>query len=354
MSDMLQSVCRMLEDGKDLVLATILSQSGSTPRTAGTKMIVLSDGSIIGTVGGGLVEAVVQKAAAEVWRIGGAQIKVFDLTGADTDSMDMICGGRLEILIEYITSDPANVQIYKELYSALHKREKVFLITALGNGHDNKGQISRHAVLGNGTVLEDDILSDSSFLNSDRLNELITMTGKSRYPVVFNMNNQKIIVEPFFGTGTVYLYGAGHVSQQVASLAALVDFQTIVLDDREEFANHERFKQANRVEVISSFVNAFADPAPDADSYVVIVTRGHSHDKTVLGQVLQTSAKYIGMIGSKRKRDTIYRALLNEGFTQEDLNRVHCPIGLEIGAETPEEIAVSIVAELIKHRAQKA
>ncbi|ACV64156.1 protein of unknown function DUF182 [Desulfofarcimen acetoxidans DSM 771] len=354
MSDMLQSVCRLLEDGQDLVLATILSQSGSTPRTAGTKMIVLSDGKIIGTIGGGLVEAAVQKTAAEVWlAAGGAQVKVFDLTGADAQSMDMICGGRLEILIEYVTSDPANLQIYKELDLALRKSQRLYLITVLGQGPDSKGQLLYRAVIDERSVLKESILSDTAF-NTEKLNELISITDKSRYPVVFNVENQKIIVEPCFGTGTVYLYGAGHVSQQVASLAALVDFRTIVLDDRKEFANRERFKQADRVEVITSFTEPFADPAPGADSYVVIVTRGHSHDKTVLAQVLRTKAKYIGMIGSNRKRDAIYTALLQEGFTQEDLNRVYCPIGLEIGAETPEEIAVSIVAELVKHRAQRA
>jgi len=102
--------------------------------------------------------------------------------------------------------------------------------------------------------------------------------------------------------------------------------------------------------VLFSFEQAFASLEMDSDSYVVIVTRGHLHDKTVLEQALRTKAGYIGMIGSRRKRDMVYQTLLSEGFTQEDIDRVHCPIGLNIGGETPEEIAVSIVAELIKAR----
>ena len=164
------------------------------------------------------------------------------------------------------------------------------------------------------------------------------------------MENQHFFVEPTFVPGTVFLFGAGHVSQQVADLAARVNFRTVVLDDREEFANPQRFPKADQIVVPSSFEQAFAGLEIDSDSYVVIVTRGHLHDKTVLERALRTKAGYIGMIGSRRKRDMLYQALLSEGFTREDIDRVCCPIGLNIGGDTPEEIAVSIVAQLIKVR----
>jgi xanthine dehydrogenase accessory factor len=151
----------------------------------------------------------------------------------------------------------------------------------------------------------------------------------------------------------VYLFGAGHVSLQVARLAKIVDFHTVVLDDRHEFANRERFAGADDIQVLSSFEEACGDLDIDADSCLVILTRGHLHDKTVLRQALGTQAGYIGMIGSRRKRDLIYTALRAEGFSAGDLNKVHCPIGLAIGAQTPEEIAVSIVAELIRFRANR-
>ena len=136
-------------------------------------------------------------------------------------------------------------------------------------------------------------------------------------------------------------------------LTQMVDFRTVVLDDREAFANRERFKTADEILVLSDFIGAFSDLEIDEDSYVVIVTRGHRHDKTVLSQALRTKAGYIGMIGSRRKRDATYGAIIKEGFTPEDLDRVHCPIGLVFCAETPQEIAVSIVAELIDARANK-
>jgi xanthine dehydrogenase accessory factor len=164
------------------------------------------------------------------------------------------------------------------------------------------------------------------------------------------VEKQRFFIDPIFIPGTVFLFGAGHVSQQVAEVATLVKLRTVVLDDREEFANPKRFPKADQIIMLFSFDQAFANLEIDSDSYVVIVTRGHLHDKTVLEQALRTKAGYIGMIGSKRKRDMLYQTLLNEGYTQEDIDRVYCPIGLNIGGETPEEIAVSIVAELIKVR----
>ena len=162
--------------------------------------------------------------------------------------------------------------------------------------------------------------------------------------------NKRFFIEPTFVPGTVFLFGAGHVSQQVAEVAALVKFRTVVLDDREEFANPRRFPKADQIIVLLSFEQAFAGLEIDSDSYVVIVTRGHLYDKTVLERALRTKAGYVGMIGSRRKRDILYQTLLSEGFTQKDIDRVHCPIGLNIGGDTPEEIAISIVAELIKVR----
>ena len=126
-----------------------------------------------------------------------------------------------------------------------------------------------------------------------------------------------------------------------------------MLDDRAEFANAERFAGADAIRVLSDFESCFEDLAIDADSYIVIVTRGHSHDKTVLAQALKAAPGYVGMIGSRRKRETLYGQLRNEGVAADDLNRVYSPIGVKIGAETSQEIAVSIVAELIRVRAER-
>jgi xanthine dehydrogenase accessory factor len=162
-----------------------------------------------------------------------------------------------------------------------------------------------------------------------------------------------ILIEPVLPAETVFLFGAGHVAQPTARLAAFVGFRVRVVDDRAEFANAERFPEAEEIRVVTDFASALKGAAIDRSAFIVIVTRGHMHDKTVLTQALRTEAAYIGMIGSRRKRDHIFNELLKQGFTQADLNRVHSPIGLDIGAETPEEIALSIVAEMTQARAQK-
>ena len=162
----------------------------------------------------------------------------------------------------------------------------------------------------------------------------------------------EVFLEPVLSDPVLYVFGGGHVSKQIVPLASRVGFKTIVIDDRPEFADPLLFPGAWEVRHLG-FEGLLDQLAVDDSSYLVIVTRGHIHDKTVLAQALKSSARYIGMIGSRRKRNLIYEKLIEEGFTKQDLERVHSPIGLAIGAETPEEIAVSIVGELIQVRASE-
>ena len=159
----------------------------------------------------------------------------------------------------------------------------------------------------------------------------------------------EVLLEPIFAEPTVYIFGAGHVSQQLAPLAKKVHFKVVVIDDREMFANRERFPDVDEV-IVSEFERCFDQLNIDDSSYIVIVTRGHLYDGFVLEQAVKTNARYIGMIGSKKKIQTLYQTFDGEGVSKETLNRVYAPIGLDINSETPEEIAVSIVAQLIKVR----
>jgi xanthine dehydrogenase accessory factor len=161
-----------------------------------------------------------------------------------------------------------------------------------------------------------------------------------------------VIIEPAAMPKAAFLFGAGHVAKPTAHLCALTGFYVTVLDDRKEFANADNFPDSHETRVLDSFENAFDSLHVDKDSFIVIFTRGHLHDRTVLAQALKTEAGYIGMIGSRKKRDNIYKALLRIGYEQRDIDRVHSPIGLGIGAQSPEEIAVSIVAEMIQKRAR--
>ncbi len=343
----LQGICHILEDGDDLVQATIIKHAGSTPRSVGSKMFVRRDGSVIGSVGGGLVEFEMQKISRDIFATGKARIETVDLTGKDAATTDMmICGGRLEFLLEYLSAGTEAGKEMRKLVTALQEGKKGYLIKAL----DTKG----------GTVPEMDrclVRRDSVvvgiFPGPDSLIPVLTEeSARKKSPVIAEVEGKRYFVEPTFSPGTVFLFGAGHVSRPVAELANMVGFSTVVLDDREEFANKDRFPKADRIIVIPSYENLFSGLDIDRDSYLVIVTRGHLHDKTVLEQSLRTKAGYIGMIGSKRKQRLVYDELLGKGFTEDDLGRVHNPIGIDICAETPEEIAVSIAAELIKARAQ--
>jgi len=191
------------------------------------------------------------------------------------------------------------------------------------------------------------------------------MASEQPRKMTFNLNHEaaydsglicggtlEIFVEPILPQPKLYLFGGGHVSIATARAASDAGFAISVVDDREMFASAERFPMA--AEIYTSYDEAFEKILPNASSYIVIVTRGHRDDMRVLAWAARTEARYIGMIGSKRKVLSIYDALMKEGFSHQEFERVHAPVGLDIGALTPEEIAVSIVAELIAVRRNAA
>jgi xanthine dehydrogenase accessory factor len=187
------------------------------------------------------------------------------------------------------------------------------------------------------------------------------MRKESPRKMVFNLNNEasydnglicggtlEVFVEPILPQPMLYLFGGGHVSMAVAKAATAAGFGIGVVDDREAFANAERFPMAT--DIHTSYEDAFEKIHPSASSYLLIVTRGHREDMRVLAWAVRAEARYVGMIGSKRKVLSVYKALENDGYRPEEFERVFAPMGLEIGALSPEEIAVSIVAELIAVR----
>jgi xanthine dehydrogenase accessory factor len=350
MNNVFKNLLEQLERGEQGVMAVIFARAGSAPRTAGARMLVRQDGTIAGTIGGGLLEARVQQTAALSFGTHATQIEEFSLTGADASQMEMICGGEVAVLIEYVDAvDPGQVGFYRAVAAAAANQRRSWLVTVLPDTGDSK-PVS-HVLLNPGSNanvssppdLELDIDDLSAFVQRPQV-------AGSRYPVLFTQNQNRLLVEPLGMPGTLFLFGGGHVSQKLAPLADTLDFRIVVIDDRSEFANDARFPQASEFVIPASFEQSLQDCGVDADSYLVIVTRGHLHDKTVLAQALRTPAAYIGMIGSIRKRNAVYDELRAEGFTDEDFKRVHSPIGLKIGAESPEEIAVSIAAELIQVR----
>lgn len=297
----------ILSQGGRFVLAAVVGREGSSPRAVGTIMLIREDGGGVSTVGGGDIEARVFDAAKQLLDAGGWERLAFDLKSEAAAKAGMVCGGTTEVFLGVCT--PVDCPVFE----AARSHEMI----------NNKGYLAFHLYgKGHRLVFEDD----------------------SAVPA----ESGDIVRIPMRGNGTLYIFGAGHVAVATARIAVMADFKTTVFDDRAEFANATRFPDASVV-VLDSF-ESLPHIHVDANCYIVIATRGHFHDATVLDYALGTNAGYIGMIGSRRKREVTYRDMASKGHSLESLDRVFSPIGLAIGSETPAEIAVSIVGELIQVR----
>lgn len=339
MKQMIEEMQKLSDQGEPFVLATILTSNGSAPRKTGSKMLVRKDGSIVGTVGGGILEARVQELAARVIQDHRATIQNYKFTGKDASTMDAICGGQVDVLVEYIdASDPQFAEVVRSLSETVDQHHKAWLVTVFSQES-----------FGTTHVL---VQKDGTVHGTLPFGVSVETIQETRLPFGIETGGQRIMIEPVNISGTAYIFGAGHVGRALAEFTKAVDFWTVVLDDRADYASPARIPTADEVIVLDSFENLLEKVTIDRDSFVVIVTRGHMNDRTVLAQMLRTDAGYIGMIGSRRKDALIFDALRQEGFTDADIQRVHAPIGVAIDAETPEEIGISIAAEMIQARAR--
>lgn len=346
MKDLFLTCLNLLEKGEDVVMVTIIDQNGSAPRTAGSRMLVRRDGAVAGTIGGGIFEAKAIRMARAVFQSGQAVTRAFRFSGSEVLGMDMICGGRAEIFADLLRSgEPENAAVCKAIDALRHCDQDARIVTRIVTGPGSEDQMKLSVIVkGENPV-------GMSLAEEDR--HALDRACKGRHPLQVKLGETRYLIEPVPCSGIVYIFGAGHVSQKLAYLTPFVYFRTVIVDDREEYANRTRFPQADRILIPASMENCMKDLPISENSYIVIVTRGHAHDMTVLAQALRTDAGYIGMIGSKRKRDMIYQQLRLSGVREASLARVHSPIGTDIKAETPEEIAVSIVGELIQARADR-
>jgi len=333
MQKLFAAIQRALAQGQSVVRLSVISSSGSTPRGAGAVMAVFADGSIFGTIGGGAVENASILAAKDALESGVSEILPFDLTGKDAASLGMVCGGEMTVLLDVLQPHAEHIDLVNTILARYESRRGSILATVW----DGSSKVIHRGLW----PLDGALLS--------RLPK-IALPERFRTPFVRSFEGGALFLEPLPVAETVHFIGAGHVARATARLAASTGFRVSVTDDRAEFANADQYPQAHAIHVADSL----GDCLPEAlgpEDYVVIMTRGHLHDREVLAKALHTGAGYVGMIGSRKKRETVFASLLAEGFTQHDLNRVHCPIGLPIGADTPDEIAVSIIAELIDFRA---
>lgn len=334
MRHILDDLISSLEKGRSVVLGTVIRSSGSAPRTSGARIMIGEDATLTGTIGGGPVEGACQAKARELFADSSSYAELdFSLSGTSAAKEGMVCGGSVSVLLHRVEAEALETLI--PIRNDYRQGKRPLLGTLLPQAETPP----RFIELGTNTPLT----------IPAELKE--KMNGKnSRVPFLTSLNNNEVFVEPMVSPGIVHIIGAGHVALATAQLAAFAGFEVMVLDDREEFANKDRYPEAREVLVVDSFDNCLGELS--LDDYVVIVTRGHLHDRDVLAQALATEAGYIGMIGSKKKREVIYDSLRKENISEAELQRVHSPIGLNIGADTPNEIALSIVGELVQVRSK--
>lgn len=319
MKKLMCSVAEWLNKGEDVILATIIADSGSAPRGAGARMAIIGDRSFVGTIGGGAVEYRVQHMAAEALKDKKSLIKSFILSPNDKEDLGMVCGGNVNVYIQYISaSDEKAKKLFEYGADLFTKNVDSWLITDITN--ENAGHM---------TILTADE-KDGSHLPEDKKYYSEYLTKAER----------------------VFVFGGGHISQELVPLLSHLGFNCVVFDNLPKFANKELFPSAQGV-VLGNFDNISEFVDITEKDYVVIMTRGHSFDLSVQAQALRIKPRYIGVIGSRTKIAAVSQKLKEQGFSQEEIAKVHSPIGIAIKADTPAEIAVSIAAELISARADK-
>ncbi len=297
-----------------VVLATVTSTKGSVPREVGAKMFIGADGKIFGTIGGGAGEAKVLSQALQVLQTGKKQFVEIDLSGTPERENQGVCGGTMSVWLElWLGSE--SLTLVNQILDILTSGQR-------------------------GTIITPFDADKKPYLETAQTPNL---------PLVQNHT----LIEPLIPSPTLLIIGAGHIAVPLAQIAKIAGFQIIVQDDRLEFATKERFPDASLVlaKPIAS-IQEILEKIPNL--YVALVTRGYLQDLAALRLLWNRQVRYIGMVGSKKRVHTVYKILQSEGYCSEFLQLLHAPIGLDIGALTPEEIAVSICAELIKTRRGKS
>ncbi len=356
MKTLYSEIVQNLLENKVVVETTIVEQNGSAPRTAGTKMLVFEDSSISGTIGGGLYEAKAIEYAKQLHmdyknnKISTSAILSFDLKTKSTPTdMDMICGGDLRVLVECIPPTTQLIEFYNRIVECEKAYEACTVLTKIK--HSDKNDSST-------VTIERAFISENEKFESINKN-IVPNEIYDKFLQTKSVNYNKFDgVEYFFDSickpYKIYIFGAGHVSCDLAKITNFLDFKTIVLDDRSEFCNRDRFPDAE-IKVLPSLDKITIESylsEQNINNYdgIIIVTRGHARDKDVLECSVSTKAGYIGMIGSKSKRQSTYNHLISKGYAKEDFDKIYSPIGLSIGAQSPQEIAISISAQLIQWR----
>jgi xanthine dehydrogenase accessory factor len=340
-----QELADLLERGQPLAFAVLVETKGSTPQKCGAKAIFLPDGRVLGTLGGGCLEAETRQKALRALETG--EQFTFKAVLDDDFGWDdgLICGGAVQTFVQ---PHPKSREVWRALLGDPETRQRRVLATIVTS--PDASEVGARALFAGPQL----IVSDS--LPAERLSQLgskgeMILSEEDPEPQLQKLSGAVVVYfEPILPKPTLVIFGGGHVGAAVGKLAAWSGFEVIAVDDRPSFANKERFPDAARI-VVDDPAKVAKELRIDGDTYLCIVTRGHRHDAVVLREVIHSRAAYIGMIGSKRKVRTVIEGFIKDGVaTAEDFRRVHSPMGVAIRSVTVEEIAVSVVAELIAKR----
>lgn len=340
--DVARIIVERAEQQRPCVLATILWARGSTPLPAGAQAVVEPDGSLLGTVGGGPFEAEVRRRALEALEGGAPAVFEAEFTGDDAAGSQPVCGGRLRVLV-----DPTAARHHAAYQAACRARQnhgRGILLTTIH--HSAPPNLSVEF------LAEAELAAAPAFMDTDSLRRVLEQDTPEWFVREASQDTprREVLAQPVLARPVLLIAGGGHVGQAVAQQAAPLGFDIVVADDRPEFARSDRFPAGTdaRCAPIAETVGSFPT---GPDTYIVIVTRGHQHDAATLERCLRSPAAYLGMIGSRRKVALLRQEFLDSGrATAAEFDRVYAPIGLDLGAVTVPEIAVSIVAQLIAVR----
>jgi xanthine dehydrogenase accessory factor len=331
MKNLFPNIYETVKNGEDIVLVSVIADSGSTPRGAGAKMVVHKDGTSIGTIGGGALEYKSTQLGVEALKQKKSYVHGFRLAPNDVQDLGMICGGDVDVYFQYIQGNNENIALLENINMQLGKNENSWLITEISN--ENVWSMWTHSKSSG----EFKINNISSYLKNNS--------------VLLEQNNKKYYIEPLVVTGKIYIFGGGHISQKLVPVLNSIHFRCVVIDDKPQFSNAEIFPLTEET-IVVDFADFSTSIRINLCDYVVILTRGHKNDYDVLVQALRTDACYIGLVGSRTKLTITKERLIKDGFSEDDYNRVYAPIVTAIKAVTPEEIAISIAGEMIKVRAE--
>lgn len=338
MKELFTSMLQALSDGQSVVLCSILASSGSTPRGAGAKMAVFADGHTVGTIGGGAVEKCSGEKALEVLQSKQSLVQGYCLAPNQVADIGMICGGNVTVYFQYF--DPADENgraLLQGILELLRGDDDSWLVYRMDGG----------CVSAMGTFDEAHGLRFTDCITPEALRPMLLSNAFTK------KGDPGYYIEPLTQAGHAYIFGGGHVGTALAPVLASVGFRVVVCDNRPDFAKPDHYPSAEQV-ILGDYLDIGAHLTLTENDYVCIMTPGHQADREVLLQALRSPATYIGCIGSRHKIAATNAYLMANGIPEADLSRVHAPIGLEIYGQTPAEIAVSVAAEMIRHRALRA